>query len=478
MEKNLNDYPSIVTLEKSKKIIHQIENCICKVYTNDGGNGTVFFCYIYDFKNNIKVPVMITNNHVIGENDLNNNKKIKISFNDSIFKDIELDSKRKKYTNIDLDITIIEIKKDIDCINKNSFLEIDEKIYLDNSEVLFRRKPAYIIQYPNVIGASVSYGLINDINQNNNEIQHFCITSKGSSGSPIILIESNKVIGVHKGFSRECTNYNLGIFLKLPINLFFGNKNYEYANNINNVNSSNIDKIPNNINDINNEIKLYVKIEKIDINKEIFFLDNTSNYLAKDNINKEAHQNLTELNQNNTYLFINGERKQFKKFFKPTKEGNYEIILKFKNYLTDCSYMFYYCKNITKIDFSKFQTREVNKMTCMFCLCTSLTDLDLSFFKTKNVKDMSNMFANCSNLKNINLSSFNVQNVTNMENMFSFCNQLNSIDMSTYVASPNLKCNGMFDRCQNLKKIKLNKNYKNIFIPDPNKYPDLEIILV
>ena len=475
MEKNLEDYPSIVTLEKSKKIIYQIENCICKIYTNDGSNGTGFFCYICDFKNNKKVPVMITNNHIIGEEDLNNNKKIKISFNDSIFKDIELDSKRKKYTNKDLDITIIEIKKDIDGINANSFLEIDERIYQDGSEILFKKKSAYIIQYPKIIGASVSYGLINDINQNNNEIQHFCITDKGSSGSPIILIESNKIIGVHKGFSRYCYDYNLGIFLKIPINLFFGNKNYEYANN---VNSSYINKMPNNYNDSNNEIKLNVKIEKVDINKEVYFLDNTSNYLSKDNINsKEAHQNLSELNQNNTYLFINQERKQFKKYFKPAKEGNYEIILKFKNYLTDCSYMFYYCRNIRKIDFSKFQTREVNNMTSMFCCCTGLTDLDLSFFKTQKVKDMSNMFAYCSNLKNIKLSSFNVQNVTNMENMFSFCNQLSFIDMSTYVPSPNLKCNGIFNRCLNLE-IKLNKNYINKFIPDPNEYPNLKIILV
>ena len=475
MEKNLENYPSMVTLGKSKKIIYQIENCIFKIYTNDGSNGTGFFCYIYDIKNNKKVPVMMTNNHIIGEKDLNNNKKIKISFNDSIFKDIELDSERKKYTNKDLDITIIEIKKDIYGININSFLEIDERIYQDNSEILFKRKSAYIIQYPKITGASVSYGLINDINQYNNEIHHFCITDKGSSGSPIILIENNKVIGVHKGFSRYSNDYNLGIFLKLPINLFFGNKNYEYANN---VNLSYINKMPNNINDSNNEIKLNVKIEKVDINKEVYFLDNTSNYLEKDNNNnKEAHQNLTELNQNNTYLFINQERKQFKKYFKPTKEGNYEIILKFKNYLTDCSYMFYYCKNITKIDFSKFQTREVNKMNSMFCCCTGLTDLDLSFFKTQKVKDMSNMFAYCSNLKNINLSSFNVQNVTNMENMFSFCNKLSFIDMSTYVVSPNLKCNKIFYRCMNLE-IKLNKNHKNKFIPKPDEYPDLKIVLV
>ena len=461
-EKNLEDYPTIVPLEKSKKINYQIENCICKIYINDGGNGTGFFCKIIDPKSNKEIPVMFTNNHIIGEDDINNKKKVKISFNnDSIFKDIKLEN-RKMFTNEHLDITIIEIKPKEDNINI-SFLEIDERIYQDNSEILFKKNSVYIIQYPRFIGASVSYGLINEIDENY-EIHHFCITSKGSSGSPIILIENNKVIGVHKGHKGLKEEYNQGIFLKLAINLFFSNKKYEYKNNkINQISNNKNDNNNNNVS--KNEIKIILKIEKSDVNKEIYFLDNTSNYLEKES-NKEPHKNLPELNINNTYLFINKEQKEFKKYFIPEKEGNYEIILKFKIYLTDCSYMFYYCKNILKIDFSNFHTNNVNNMSNMFCYCTNLLSLDLSNFKTQNVKNMSDMFSYCSNLKEINLSSFNIQNVNNMKNMFSFCNQISYIDISSFIPSPNLNCKDMFKRCWNLKKLKLNNNSKSKFVVD------------
>ena len=76
----------------------------------------VFFCLIYDEKKQNNMKVMITSNHVIGEEYLNNNKKIF---------DIKLDSSRKKYTSKAYDVTIIEIKKE-DNINNNSFLKIDE----------------------------------------------------------------------------------------------------------------------------------------------------------------------------------------------------------------------------------------------------------------------------------------------------------------------------------------------------------------
>ena len=62
----------------------------------------VFFCLIYDEKKQNNMKVMITSNHVIGEEYLNNNKKIF---------DIKLDSSRKKYTSKAYDVTIIEIKK-------------------------------------------------------------------------------------------------------------------------------------------------------------------------------------------------------------------------------------------------------------------------------------------------------------------------------------------------------------------------------
>jgi len=48
---------------------------------------------------------------------------------------------------------------------------------------------------------------------------HKCTTYEGSSGSPILNLQNNKVIGIHK----ECLipfNYNMGTLLKLPLKDF------------------------------------------------------------------------------------------------------------------------------------------------------------------------------------------------------------------------------------------------------------------
>ena len=57
----------------------------------------------------------------------------------------------------------------------------------------------------------------------------------------------------------------------------------------------------------------------------------------------------------------------------------------------------------------------------MFKLCTNLTNLNLSSFDIKNVTDMSDMFYNCNNLINLNISLFDTQNVNNVNGIFFGC---------------------------------------------------------
>ena len=47
--------------------------------------------------------------------------------------------------------------------------------------------------------------------------------------------------------------------------------------------------------------------------------------------------------------------------------------------------MFGYCKSITEINLSNFDTSKVTYMNNMFFKCTSLTSLDLSNFDTSKV---------------------------------------------------------------------------------------------
>ena len=53
-----------------------MENSICKIILEDGEKGNGFFCKI-PFNSNL-LPVLITNNHVLNENYIENDKIIKL----------------------------------------------------------------------------------------------------------------------------------------------------------------------------------------------------------------------------------------------------------------------------------------------------------------------------------------------------------------------------------------------------------------
>ena len=142
-------------------------------------------------------------------------------------------------------------------------------------------------------------------------------------------LESNKIIGVHRGYFEEpdtqnkglfekSKDYNEGIFLKYPINAFFSiQNNNEIKTPLNNYNYQNI-KTSKSFNETN-EINIIVKIEKSgDLNKKIYFLDNTNDSLDR-SLDKAPHSYLSELNQNNTELFIDNKQYQYQKYFKPSK---------------------------------------------------------------------------------------------------------------------------------------------------------------
>ena len=67
--------------------------------------------------------------------------------------------------------------------------------------------------------------------------------------------------------------------------------------------------------------------------------------------------------------------------------------------------MFSYCKSLTSLNLSSFNTSNVTKMNTMFFSCKSLTSLNLSNFDTSKVTDMNDMFALCPSLKTITVSS-------------------------------------------------------------------------
>ena len=69
-----------------------MENCICKIYPENGKKGSGFFCKI-PFNNDL-LPILITNKHILNENDIENNKIIKLSINNEV-KEIEIEIQEK-----------------------------------------------------------------------------------------------------------------------------------------------------------------------------------------------------------------------------------------------------------------------------------------------------------------------------------------------------------------------------------------------
>ena len=90
-EKLLNKYPLPITIDETELILKQMRYSICKI-ENEKGDGTGFFCKISNKK------LLITNNHIVNEEIINNNKIIKVKLNDNkIKKDIKI---KNYYTSI------------------------------------------------------------------------------------------------------------------------------------------------------------------------------------------------------------------------------------------------------------------------------------------------------------------------------------------------------------------------------------------
>ena len=146
-EQYLKDSLAPVSIKTTEIILDQMKNCVCKIHKGKV-NGTGFFVQVsYD---NRLLNLLITNNHVLNEQDINTGKIISISLNnEQISKEIKIDSNRKKYTNKNLDVTIIEIKKED---NINNFLLLDDKLLnkdIKNYNNIYENESLYILNYIN-----------------------------------------------------------------------------------------------------------------------------------------------------------------------------------------------------------------------------------------------------------------------------------------------------------------------------------------
>ena len=200
-----------ISFEQTKKILEQMENYICKIIIDKDTKGTGFLCKIPLHGDNKLTPVLITNNNVINDNMLTRKKDIIIElFCTSSKKQKKLNlSNRTAYNNKKLGISIIEIVNKDGFKNINMF-ELDEDMLSSGKTDKFIDKSIYMI-HSNQETLYVSYGKVNDNRKNqSHNFLHTCYAFNGSSGSPILNLENNKIIGIH---SSTNVNINEGFFL-------------------------------------------------------------------------------------------------------------------------------------------------------------------------------------------------------------------------------------------------------------------------
>ena len=225
-----------------------VNKSLCKIIIHSNSisiYGSGFCCLIPIPNTMYRIPVLITANHVLREEDIKIGNKIRIEFGDDVESfTLTIIKDTKIFTNQNFDITIIEIKKESEQFSKSIFIDIDEDVF-NSEEYLkkyFHKKRAYILEYTeskpynfdnyeqmnkytkqkifkDIIGDKKFSIQEGDITYDGREIVHNIPTNKGASGGPIISVDKFKVIGYHLGkniYRKE----GCGHLLKYPIKEF------------------------------------------------------------------------------------------------------------------------------------------------------------------------------------------------------------------------------------------------------------------
>ena len=150
MEKNIIEeegfvkgYIEPVSIRQTENILKQMKKSVCKIFGQNIGNG---FFYRLEIKNN-KIPVLITNFHVIDDEFVESNQKIKIFIkNDSKYKIICLNKEKRLYSSAKYDIMIIKLEKG-DGVNNVEYLELDDSLSNNDLKKTYENCSIYILNY-------------------------------------------------------------------------------------------------------------------------------------------------------------------------------------------------------------------------------------------------------------------------------------------------------------------------------------------
>ena len=295
--------------------LNQVSKSICKItINNDPKNiwaGTGFFMSI-KYENKILLNCLLTNYHIITPHVIRCISDIIITIKDN--KDIALNLKKKKriikYFEKPIDITLIEILNNEELYENIEFLSYDLN-FLKYGFDYYLNKDVFLLQHPLAENMHISNGKI--LSLKGVEFEHNAITYKGSSGSPVILIENKRVIGIHKK-KQNITGQNYGTF----IGKFFNEMKIDskLAKRINDINIENQSETPGNkslINDNNknnNQMETHrhgkiLKYNKIETPKKERFIKDKNIINQKETPKNEGFTNNNQAETPKNEGFIN-----------------------------------------------------------------------------------------------------------------------------------------------------------------------------
>ena len=479
------------------------------------GSGTGFFIKFKDpKKENSYKYFLMTNEHVLQKEIIYEEQvifTIKYYFEQYSrtfdFKKGERFIKEYK-TKYDLDITIVEIKpNEIPII---LFLEPDYEINGSNCRKIIN-KELIIHQYPKGLEQCSSEGPVIEI-EDNKIIEYKPSTQCGSSGSPLILKNSTKIIGIHLAGIKDY-DINIGNFIFEIINDVQKIKEVDYIyeedkNTDKLIFTSSKPEISKSYDTRNykkgsyeifvkkhNEKLIYMKVTNIDTKVEYF------DYIPYDNLDKtldglDYKIYFFEFNEVDNYLKIKVKNKIYMTLKKNNIEKNENYIIakieikeqinKNKNVqiinsfeqsnrlyknnqsnMTETGILFNPNKSYSEIIdmIKKYENENEIKENCEliidykkvpFNYVWQFSSIGTHYIQYKFKKPLTKsnfLFYKCKYLTEIDLSNFDTKNINNMENMFDGCSSLKKINLTNINTRNVLSMFGMFGECSSLEQI-------------------------
>ena len=173
----------------------------------------------------------------------------------------------------------------------------------------------------------------------------------------------------------------------------------------------------------------------------------------------------SEVNKSHYHIYFNNNLTETKTTYFTGSDNITKIRIILDNEFKSFNKLFYYCRHIEKINFKKFNRKDIIDMSEMFSFCSKLKEINFYNFNTSNVSYMNFMFFKCVSLEKLNLSNFNTNNVTNMCHMFHYCKSLKELNLSNFNTINVINMSYMFCDCRSLKELNLS-NFKTNNVKD------------